>query len=316
MLDTFTGDFLSRAFPFVYKSQLGQPDSRSNESLRQRHGGPRVDTYHHVNCMNRRIEQQYKGDWAHNYTLWNVSFREKLNQSRMFYAVATGHDEPGVEVSPSTLTRACQEITQALKGSYVTPEGKKMPVKGDVSKLLYATGISPLARRLLYNVQGMTQDMAGTHQSKRRARSITNSVRVQHGISYFITLSPAENQNAIIMRCVRLRASDPFLIHNPHLARWYKRTEPAITDCDAKETEDIPDFETRRRILTNSAISCVDGFKAHTTLLFKFIFGLKICPRCPFCTCRDAEGKSNEVEGGCAGRMLSLVGTFEFQKKG
>ena len=27
---------------------------------------------------------------------------------------------------------------------------------------LYASGISPLARRLLYNVQGITDDMAGT----------------------------------------------------------------------------------------------------------------------------------------------------------
>ena len=67
--------------------------------------------------------------------------------------------------------------------------------------------------------------------------------------------------------------------------------------------------------MTNSAISAVDAFKAHTTLLFKFLFGLKICPRCPFCTCTDAEGRSNEIEGGIAGRMCTVTGSYEFQKK-
>ena len=135
---------------------------------------------------------------------------------------------------------------------------------------------------------------SGTHQSKRRARSITNSTRVLHGISFFITLSPSESQNAIFLRCTRLRQSDPFVMHHPELARWYGRTQPSLLHWESGVSEQYPSHEVRRHILSNSAISCVDGFKAHTTLLFKFVFGLKICPRCPWCTCSDGEGKNNE----------------------
>ena len=69
---------------------------------------------------------------------------------------------------------------------------------------------------------------SGTHQSKRRARSITNSTRVLHGISSFITLPPSESQNAIFLRCTRLRQSDPFVMHHPELARWYGRLQPSF----------------------------------------------------------------------------------------
>ena len=78
------------------------------------------------------------------------------------YAVCNRDQETSEAITASVLTSACKEIITALKGTYLTPSGQKLPVKGDVSKLLYASGISPLARRLLYNVQGITDDMAGT----------------------------------------------------------------------------------------------------------------------------------------------------------
>ena len=159
----------------------------------------------------------------------------------------------------------------------------------------------------------MTHDMPGTHQTRRRARSMTNSTRVQFGISFMLTLSPDEKHNAIFLRCARLRASDTYVRSNPDMAKWFQRLEPSLVDWE--EEASPPPYEVRRRILTNSAISCVDGFKIHSTLLFKFLFGLKICLRCPFCNCCDAEGRSNEVEGGVLGRMPSFTGTAEFQKK-
>ena len=155
MLDTFTGEFLSRAFPFVYKSQLGQPDSTHEASLRKQNGGPEVTLAHHAHCTNRRVEHQFRGDWAHSYTAWNLCFREKLNRSRMMYAVWSGDHETSEAITAPVLTAACREIITALKGSYFTPSGQKQPVKGDVSKPLYASGISSHARRLLYNVQGI-----------------------------------------------------------------------------------------------------------------------------------------------------------------
>ena len=74
----------------------------------------------------------------------------------MMYANCSAEQELTETVTSAVLTSACKDIIIALKGTYMTPSGKKMPVKGDVTKLLYATGMSALARRLLYNVQGIT----------------------------------------------------------------------------------------------------------------------------------------------------------------
>ena len=67
----------------------------------------------------------------------------------------------------------------------------------------------------------------------------------------------------------------------------------------------------------------MDGFKVHTLLAFKYVYGMRLCLKCPRCEgcshpdgfCVDAEGMSTEVEGGALGRTLTLVGTSEFQKK-
>ena len=147
----------------------------------------------------------------------------------------------------------------------------------------------------MYNVQAMTHDMPGTHQTRRRARSMTNSTRVQFGISFMLTLSPDEKHNAIFLRCARLRASDTYVRSNPDMAKWFQRLEPSLVDWE--EEASPPPYEVRRRILTNSAISCVDGFKIHSTLLFKFLFGLKICLRCPFLQLLR-RGRSQQRSGG------------------
>ncbi len=72
MLEHLTPDFLSRAFPFVYKSQLAPPDrarrGASTSTLRRHHGGPEVSVSQHAYCFNRRVENQFRADWAHNYT--------------------------------------------------------------------------------------------------------------------------------------------------------------------------------------------------------------------------------------------------------
>ena len=61
----------------------------------------------------------------------------------------------------------------------------------------------------------------------------------------------------------------------------------------------------------------------HIRLLLRYVFGVRICLDCPACVfedtgedfCIDAEGLSCEIEGGSIGRMLTVVGTSEFQKK-
>ena len=88
MQSTFLYDFLARAYPFVHKAILAYPDFGFETTPRALHKGPKVDLPMFAACMNRRIEQQYRGSWSYNYTLWNMNFRDQLNRSRMVYSMA------------------------------------------------------------------------------------------------------------------------------------------------------------------------------------------------------------------------------------
>ena len=322
MQPSFVYDFLAKAYPFLYKSALACPDYGKKPTLRAEKGGPAVLLEQYTRCMNRRAEHQFRGSWCFGYTLWNINFREQLNRSRMLYALSQGnaHDS----ITTFDVAQAAEGIVRALRGSYTAPNGQKRPVNGDISKAMYSTQLSPLGRRLLYSVSAITKDIPGTHEVRRRARSITNSVRTQYGLPTFITLSPDECHNAIMLRLVRVRRNDPAVQHNPEvMLPWVERLQPPLVGWDEKEPSQLPSYEVRRRLLTNSAISAADGFKIHFLALVKYIFGCRVCLNCPHCSCNadhdsfcaDAEGLICEVEGGSLGRLLCLVGTSEFQKK-
>ena len=103
----------------------------------------------------------------------------------------------------------------------------------------------------------------------------------------------------------------------------YGRTEPALINWQELPPQSVPAYNARRAVLCNSAVSAVDGFKIHTRLSFKYVYGMRLCLQCPNCIhgqapddfCQDGEGLSTEVEGGSLGRSLTIVGTSEFQKK-
>jgi hypothetical protein len=81
--DTFIYDFLARAYPFVHKAVVAYPDYGLQLTPRMAQKGPKVDLTLFSWCMTRRIEQQYRGHWCYNDTLWNIKIRDQLNKSRM-----------------------------------------------------------------------------------------------------------------------------------------------------------------------------------------------------------------------------------------
>ena len=109
----------------------------------------------------------------------------------------------------------------------------------------------------------------------------------------------------------------------PEMRKMYARTEPPLLHWDEHASGTFPAYNVRRRVLCHSAVSAVDGFRVHTLLAFKYVYGMRLCLKCPHCKdhttpdgfCVDAEGMSTEVAGGAPGRTLAIVGTSEFQKK-
>ena len=96
-------------------------------------------------------------------------------------------------------------LTQALRGTYKNPvNGKQLPVNGDLTKLKFVPGLSPVARRILDNAEATTRKMAGTQETRRQMRFDTNALRVKYGVPIFVTFSPDEKHNLLMIRLMVL----------------------------------------------------------------------------------------------------------------
>lgn len=232
--------------------------------------------------MNHRIEKQNRASWSYNYTLWTMNFRDQFNCNRMVYllALARAPNEASM-VTPAVVANACEGIAKTLKGTYITPDNRRLPVQRDITKAIYAPGLSVVARRLLFDVAAVSRDSGGTQEVRRRARSITNSIRTGYRLPSFTTLTSDENHKAIMSRLARLLESDPAYKHcSVDVQRWYGRLQPPLQAWNTRNDHETPSYAVRRSILVNSAVNAVDGFKVHTRLAFKHctrhanIFGL------------------------------------------
>ena len=271
MVNLFKPDFLCKAFPFLYKAQLACPDSLRADSQR-RHGSRKLLMPQYAAIMCRRIENQFRADWSFPYALWNATFRQLVNSSRTLYSIANQVGSEGSQLSGQELERASVEICSALRGSYMAVDGKRRPIAGDVTKAYYAPGLSQAARRMLLNVSHMTRTIPGTQEVRRTMRFVAHSFRVMHGTGVFITISPDEKHNSIMMRIARLRATDPSVKHNPSSKKWFGRMEPPLIGWTECTDEESPSFELRRHIMARSPLSAVDGFRTHLHLLFRHVF--------------------------------------------
>ena len=64
------------------------------------------------------------------------------------------------------IAKACGDIVRALRVTYIARDGIKRPVQGDMTKALYANGLCPIARRMLYNVSGISRYQWGARNSE------------------------------------------------------------------------------------------------------------------------------------------------------
>jgi len=85
--------------------------------------------------------------------------------------------------------------------------------------------------------------------------------------------------------------------------------------------QELPDYDSRRALLARDPLACVYGFQVLVGLVFRHIFGLRFCPRCPDCAqsaepCTDAFGSNATARGGVFGRIEAAYGSLECQKNG
>lgn len=81
-------------------------------------------------------------------------------------------------------------------------------------------------------------------------------------------------------------------------------------------------YGDRRAMVARTPLACVDGFRVLVYLVLRFLWGVRCCPRCPYCAedpgdeepCMDLNGSCASAEGGFLGRGDASHLSFEAQK--
>ena len=78
-----------------------------------------------------------------------------------------------------------------------------------MTKVRYVPGLSPSAHALLKNIEHTSRKLSGTQETRRLMRWQTQAYRIRYGNSIFVTFSPDESHNLLMIRFSRTRRSDP-----------------------------------------------------------------------------------------------------------
>eukprot|EP00435_Cladocopium_sp_Y103_P067307 s284_g29.t2 len=287
----------------------------------QQHGCRRrrqsaVELAEFTELMGHRCEHQFGGDWCFSYVRWNYLFRQQLHRAKGLSLRRLGAREEGEEgnLQGEELKNAACEISAGLSGKYLGSDGQLRPVGGDLNKVAYIPGISKAALRLLQEARHIMGKLPGTTGVRTLMRYRAKAMQVAYGTPVFVTLSPAEKHNYLMLRLARWCSKDPAVRKDPALQKVAGRMQPGSGAW--------PAFEERRRVLALKPAAAVLGFRVHILLLLRGLFGLRTCLFCPACQaqrdaeafCSDLAGNAAELGGGAFGRCAAAFFSIESQK--
>ena len=319
------------AFAFLFKFCVGMPDMPDwSEHPRHRRdkAAPRVDFSLWVKIITRRVEQQLKRDWLLGFTMGNVLFRSMLNQCKTVYSYEKIRRADGSKgFTGAELESGAISICQALDGKYKDLAGKIKKVNGDFTKVRYAINLNEAGKRLLQNLEHTSRQLKGTMEVRKLMRYDTNASRIRRGVPIFVTFSPDEKHNVLMLKMHRSRRHDPIHKLDPKGQSFGERQLPPI-DSDYVEMKVsceqmlqwLPSYDDRRAILSRDGLASVEGFRITILLVCEYLFGMRVCPKCPDCNqtegfeCQDLFGNNAYSDGGVLGRADGIYISIEAQK--
>ena len=114
---------------------------------RRSEDSPLVSSSQFTRGIALRIASQFRCDWSCLPLLRNLHFRRSDLHSKKIWSTSDVVARQPAEVDVNPYIDAAQRLYGLLhKGTYKHQCGKQLPLRGDVSKLLYADGITPLQR--------------------------------------------------------------------------------------------------------------------------------------------------------------------------
>ncbi len=299
--DQFVPLYLSRVYPWALNFECGGPeypdffalDDDDGEALRRharRVTGERrpeaaavLTPQRHAKNLARRIEMQIAGDWglvpgAHNLTMRYAALKHAHLACRMRVS-----DDRPLDVNAAQLVEAADMLYKRLHAGTYTSHGRKRPLNGDITKLLWADNLTAVEKIVVGSFGQVSRRVAGSQALRPRIGHALFGNRVNHGEGTFHTLSPNRRHSALIHRLHRARETDSSLKAETSVAQW-RRTlagadtpklilPPGVEAEDAHAVLELPPLPDRQALWTGGFVFVFYLF----LFLFLCLFGLCVC---------------------------------------
>ena len=228
-MNQFEPWYFGVAFAFAFKYCAGMPDMpkwSKQARHRRREGDPQVDLATWVRAISRRPELQLKNNWLLGFTMSSVLFRSMVNRARSLHVYTSQKRDDGrLGFTPEELEDGAISICRALDGEYkdMANPKKRHKVNGDLTKVRWATCLTDAGRKLLQNLEYVSSQIPGTMEIRKMMRFATHAGRIRRGVPIFVTWSPDEKHNTLMLRLSRSRRNDPFRKSNNKFPQAQKR---------------------------------------------------------------------------------------------
>ena len=109
--------------------------------------------------------------------------------------------------------KAAQSLYHHLHNGFTGKGVHRVPIAGDTTRLPYATGLTPLEKRLAWAQHHLAANLGGSQQLRQTMGHCQFGARVVYGDCIFVTISPNEQHSALVLRLSRFRRNDPYVQH-------------------------------------------------------------------------------------------------------
>ncbi|CAK9060177.1 unnamed protein product, partial [Durusdinium trenchii] len=306
--DQWQPKYLSWAFPFSLPAPVGGPDYPNKDRWRRSTDAAMLGPLAHLRSLTRRVESSIHNSWDLVSGLRRLTFKWHSVWNTPLWR----KHKPKAELLETTPVHEWVQAAKALyhklqKGTYLTAGNHIKPINYDARKLWFASNLTQPEIQLLRDIRQTQQLLPGTVEVRRRIGRFLFGARVQLGEPIFITVSPTTRRNAVCLKMSRYRANDPGAGH------YCAKDDPKVWE-DTAVTIPVPDYETRRCSAVRDPW-CVDiAFQSMIRFVFAELLGVRMCFKCPQCTCRDMLEHPSHPMGGVLGLVLGFCGAIEYQQ--
>lgn len=217
---------------------------------------------------------------------------------------------------------ATARIYQFLwEGEYEAGDGKRLPLRGNISTLANVVGLIPLQKYIIQNCVHMSTRIPGTRQIRRMINHVDFASHAIYGCLLFAAVAPGGRHSGLGVALCRYCRNDSGLLSSSTsgFRLWIGYNSPSLYPIDGDAAEvveiDFPEYDLRRRMAGRDPLCCLMALRVMVGPVFPNLYGWRMCPNCPHCAlsgghCMDICGSNATPMGGGLGRVDTIVGAI------